>query len=257
MKRLLILVLSMVSATAIAETGRYGVEVIIFRNLGTLTEGVEARELRSFSQFPDLGELTQAKGSLIAGNSLPDDLRIIFEKSARMDEVWKRLQFSNEYQPLIYAGWEQNRVDYYPPMRIHDQEIIATQLRLPTHIMVADLLAADFGGGNLPPQYLAAEDLLANYQHTFYQLDGSVQLRRSRFLHLFLDLEIRAKESQPEATPVFRREIDIQLENGADDSYLFNVMSLKQNRQIRTGELQYFDTPGFGALVFVIAIPAT
>jgi hypothetical protein len=257
MKRLLILLLLMVSNAATAESGTYGVEVIIFRNLDSTTEGVKVEELRSFSQFPDMKEVKQAEDSFTAHNSLPDDLRIIFEKSTRMDDVWKRLKYSKEYQPLIYTAWEQNRTDYYPPMRVHNQEIIETQLRLPSPLMVTDILAADFADDDLSVQNNAVEYLLANYQDTFYQLDGSLQLRRSRFLHLFLDLEIRVKESRTEAMPAIPREGVIQMRTGTDDNTIFSILSLKQHRQIRTGQIQYFDTPGFGALVFVSAIPAT
>ncbi len=115
---------------------------------------------------------------------LPDDMRVIDEKSTTMDGVWRRLRSSQTYQPMVYAAWEQNRIDYYPPIRIHDQQVIDTQLRPPTHIVMADL---------------TAPDPLDAYRSTFYQLDGSLQLRRSRFLHVFIDLEFREQNQQANA----------------------------------------------------------
>jgi hypothetical protein len=226
----------------------------------TTTTGLHT--LRSFSQFPSLEE-TRPPESLLADparvlpkalpddlsvamrNDLPDDLHIISQKSTRMDAVWRRLRSSDDYQPLLYAAWQQNRTDYYPPMRIHDPQIIATQLRPPTHIMVADLTALD---------------PLAAYRSTFYQLDGSVQLRRSRFLHLFLDLEYRADKAPMASaieTDAFNQH-NMQTKLGIDTDSMadYEVFTLKQNRQIRTDEMQYFDTPYLGALVFVSAIPA-
>jgi hypothetical protein len=47
---------------------------------------------------------------------------------------------------------------------------------------------------------------------------------------------------------------DIATGSGSDTVH--GVFALKQNRQIRTGELQYFDTPYFGVLVLVSAIAA-
>ena len=240
MKRLLPLLLLLLSSAALAESGAYRVEVIVFRNLDVLTESVGTEDLRSFSQFPSLEEPTQPE---VLRYDLPDDLSVVTQKSTRMDAVWRRLRSSKGYRPLLYAAWEQNRTDYYPPMRIHDQQIIDTQLRPPTHIMIADL---------------AAEDPLAAYRSTFYRIDGSVQLRRSRFLHLFLDLEIREEKPEVPVEANFFGSGDIQTRPGDSDpgSIQHGVFTLKQNRQVRTNRMQYFDTPYFGALVLVSAIKA-
>lgn len=230
MKRLLPLLLLLVNFAALAESGAYRVEVIVFRNLNVVTEAIETEVLRSFSHLPDFAEASSATGlpeDTVA--DLPADLQIITQKSTRMNDVWRRLRSSNNYQPLVHVAWQQNRTDYYPSMRIHDQKIMDTQLRPPTHIMVADL---------------AAEDPLAAYRSTFFQLDGSVQLRRSRFLHLFLDLEYRQEALQTGIVAM------------TDSSVNHSIFRLKQNRQIRTDRMQYFDTPFMGALVYVSAIRA-
>jgi hypothetical protein len=260
MNRLMPLLLLLISSATLAESGAYRVEVIVLRNLRAEAESTSIQDLRSFSQFPGSGEPEQTNEApdglpgelpddlsaellVDSPGDLPDDLHILPERSTYMNDVWRRLRGSQNYRPLAYAAWEQNRTDYYPPMRIHDENILDTQLRPPTTIMVADL---------------AAEDPLAAYRSVFYKLDGSVQLRRSRFLHLFLDLEYR--ESEPPTDPVFSVENDIQIEaaTGADMENIMTheVFTLKQNRQVRTGEVQYFDTPYFGALVFVSAITA-
>jgi hypothetical protein len=282
MKRLLPLLL-LISSTALAESGAYRVEIIVFRNLDAMAEPVNVVELRGFSQFPGLEEqkvesgnqrpsaelTTKAVGAppgLAGGSSspirsdLPDDLDVIKDKGFRMDDAWRRLRSSQGYRPLLYASWEQNRTDYYPPMRIHDQTIIDSQLRPPTTIIVADL---------------ATDDPLAAYRSIFYKLDGSVQLRRSRFLHLFLDLEYRQdtsstgpktgfftnsdQENGGEELPVesgtnFFSENNIQTESGTDANSYHRIFRLKQNRQIRTDRMQYFDTPYFGVLVLVSTI---
>ncbi len=274
MKHLLPFILLLLSSATLAESGAYRVELIVFRNQAETTETIvkvspetdpkvcliEAQEFRSFSQFPGLAETAQAELVIedtadgltkelpndlsdVVRFDLPDDLHIISQKSSRMQGVWRRLNNSSKYQPLVYAAWQQNRIDYYPPMRIHDQRIIDTRLRPPTHIMLAKL---------------AAEDPLAAYRSTFYQLDGSLQLKRSRFLHLFLDLEYREEILHAQTMPQFFAENDIQTEagNGMVSNNDYDVFTLKQNRQIRTGQVQYFDTPYFGALVFVSNISA-
>ncbi len=258
MKHLLPFLLLLLSSAALAESGAYRVEVIIFRNLDVIAETSPTEELRSYSQFPSLEEATLPKappeghvgelpgyapGDLIEvlRTNLPDDLYVNEQKGTSMDGVWRRLRSSQGYRPLMYASWDQNRTDYYPPMRIHNQQVIDTQLRPPTNIVVADL---------------AANDPLAAYRSTFYQLDGTVQLRRSRFLHLFLDLEYREKNSVAPVEQVAIGSNESQAEVQKDDGNKIEhgVFSLKQNRQVRTGRMQYFDTPYFGVLVLVSAI---
>lgn len=236
MKRLLPLLLLLLSSASLAETGAYRVEMVVFRNLSTAADSTRVKALRSFSHLPDLEESARQQD-----NHLPDELYTLNEKSPRMSEVWRNLRSSSTYQPLIYAGWEQNRIDYYPPMRIHDQQIIDSQLRPPTQIMVADL---------------AAYDPLAAYRSTFYRLDGSLQLRRSRFLHLFLDMEFRQEVPQFQIGPDYATETNLSSGSGpnSDNSTEYQLFKLKQNRQIRTGRMQYFDSPNLGVLVYVSVI---
>jgi len=259
MKRLLPLLLILASSTGLAESGAYQVEIIVFRNLLVETESAEVMELRNFSQFPDAADIRSTEnppakvvtrgGEIPAELSvdlrpdLPDDLVVVTQKSDMMNNVWRRLRSSKGYRPLVYAAWEQNRVDYYPPMRIHDQQVIDTQLRPPTTIVYADL---------------TAEDPLAAYRSNFYQIDGSLQLRRSRFLHLYLDLEYRERKPQNAIGADFLLGNDMQagMETGPLNHVGYGVYPLKQNQQISTGRMQYFDTPFFGALVYVTSIAA-
>jgi len=243
MKCLLTLLLLVSSSTVLAASDAYRVEVIVFKHLQAIPEAKEATDLRSFSRFPDLEE---RKPDENLPDDLPDDLRVVTEKSSKMDATWRRLRSSKGYRPLVYTAWEQNRVDYYPPIRIHDQNVIDTQLQAPGNILFADL---------------TAQDPLADYRSNFYQIDGSLQLRRSRFLHLYLDLELREEASrdisgdldQTMTGESFLTTSDNQLLDLADVEQTggYGVYSIQQNRQVSTGEMQYFDTPYFGALVYV------
>lgn len=226
MKRLLVILMIFISSAALAESGAYRVEIIIFQNLAVTTDGDQVEEFRSFSRFPALLDA-----------DLPDGLTAIEQKSTYMDGVWRRLRSSKGYRPMLFAAWEQNRTDYYPPMRVHDELVVDEQLRSPTNIMIADL---------------AAEDPLGAYLSSLYRLDGTLQLRRSRFLHLYLDLEYREKIEHPEsdAEASFFSIKDPAL----SESVGYNVFPLQQNRQVRSGDLQYFDTPYFGALVLVTVV---
>jgi len=250
MKRLLPLILLFLCSAALAESGAYRVEVIVFRNLAVIAEAEEIEELRSFSHFPnlektaltaELPEVPPISSPATYRSDLPDDLQVVTAKGAQMDDAWRRLRSSKNYRPLIYSAWEQNRTDYYPAMRIHDEQVIDTQLRSLTEIMVADL---------------SAEDPLAAYRSIYYQIDGGVQLKRSRFLHLLLDLEYREIKPRTVRDPNLLGGDANPVVIETDNTFDYQVFSLKQNRQIQTGRLQYFDTPHFGVLVLVSAIAA-
>lgn len=260
MKRFLPLLLLLASTALMAETGAYQVEVIVFRNLAASPEFKAVEKLRSFSQYPDIADtgpaeipteesadvqtdlLTAELTEEVFRSDLPDDVRVVAQKSNAMDHAWRRLRSSQDYRPMVYAAWQQNQVDYYPPMRIHDSLVIATELRTPTVFMYADL---------------TAEDPLHVYRSHFYQVDGSLQLRRSRFLHLYMDLEFRQQmlpDRYPENT---LNTVDLTVETGSSfqGNVKYGVYTLNQNRQISTSEMQYFDTPGYGVLVYVTSTP--
>lgn len=227
MKQLLSLLLLLTSCDALAESGSYRVEIIIFENLAVAADAIEVDAFNNFSKFPAMDDI-----------DLPDDLVVLEQKSSYMDGVWRRLRSSKGYRPLIFAAWKQNRTDYYPAMRIHDEILLDQQLQSPTNIMIAEL---------------EAEDPLAAYMSSYYQLDGTLQLKRSRFLHLHLDLELRQQTALDVNQPSFFSDGDAQ---DRSDVIQRRIFSLQQNRQIRTGRLHYFDTPYFGALVFVTAMSA-
>lgn len=256
MKRFLPSLLLLTSTALLAEPGAYQVEVIVFRNLAATPEFNTVEKLRSFSRYPDVMNTSQAdlptaepatvQSELLPAESseevlrsdLPDDVHVVSGKSDPMDHAWRRLRSSQDYQPLVYAAWQQNQVDYYPPMRIHDSQVIDTELRVPSMIMHADL---------------TAEDPLHAYRSHFYQMDGSLQLRRSRFLHIYVDLEFR-QQMLPGGFPdntLNSAGLPAETVSTSQTNRIYGVYALNQNRQISTSEMQYFDTPGYGVLVYV------
>jgi len=251
--RLSVLLLGLLSLNALAESGAYRVEIVVFRNLGTAAAADEADELRSFSKYPALED-----------SELPDDFSVVTKMGRTMDRAWRRLRSSGSYQPLLYAAWEQERIEYYPAIHIHSDRVIGSRLRSPAPLAAPPPAAKRSGAAGpvaveAEPQEFpaagpdepavahgdAAGDRPQPVYDKLYQLDGTVQLRRSRFLHLDLDLEYRLDAGElpdPETG---------QNINGATRVYRF-----RQSRQVNTGEMQYFDSPYFGALVLVTAVQA-
>jgi len=242
--------LTLITGSCLAESGNYRIEVLVFSHLDSTAEPLLVDEIRSFEEFPELGE-PQVPAA-------PVQLKVM---SNMMQDVSRRLRLSASYHPIMFASWEQTRIDYHPPVRLHDEELIAEQLSFPHGVAFIDLRKTDL-----------FEDYLAPY----YQLDGTVQLQRTRFLHLNLDLEFRhsllargTATTNSDTAGITGIIVDMADINISQDGEIIEseriedflgpspgpalVHALKQTRQIRTGQMQYFDTPYLGVLVRVTA----
>jgi hypothetical protein len=234
MRRLLPLLLLLPGLLS-AESGAYRVELLVFSHAEGAGAPVPVADWRSFAGAYRLD------GELLVGNE--DDPAPLGVMSDMMQGVWRRLESSPAYRPLLFRAWEQSRIDYHPPVRIHDEEVVAERLNFPGGLAFLDLRDAD---------------MLAPYVDRHYRLDGTAQLRRSRFLHLDLDLEYLAEWSSQRPTPPLSA--DTGMEPGQANSPAATdvtaptwIHGLQQSRQIRTGALEYFDTPYLGVLARVTA----
>ena len=93
-------------------------------------------------------------------------------------------------------------------------------------------------------------------------LDGKASLVRSRFLHLDLDLQIREPVFE---TDPFNDESEPALLPAANPDGLvtgtapprptgFEFHHLNQRRQVRSGRMEYFDSPVIGVLAWITPI---
>lgn len=211
--------LACVASSAASAEARYRVEVLVFRHVDANATAEPVDALRDFHHAYRLDEQQPPEVPLPATNA-----------GQTFANLWARLQRLQAYEPLAMAAWEQSQVDFHPPVRIHDEEIIAERLRLPGEVFWLDL---------------AGRPLFADYVHTLYRLDGSAQLRRSRFLHIDLDLEYRVDD--PQAGMDGRSPAAAAAEP-------YRIHHLRQSRLVKTGEVHYFDTAWLGALVRVTPI---
>jgi hypothetical protein len=235
MKRLPIILLTLLSISSITASADYRVDILIFNHIEGVAEIRETTEIRSFASLPQLDDVL-----------LPDGMQAITAMSASMESIWRRFRRSAGYRPLLYVSWVQSKIDYNPPLRVHDEVILSESLQFPSRLVIADL---------------TADDPLAAYRVPFYQLDGTVQLRLSRFLHLELDLEFReilpdGVAGEPVPASLGAQMFPPVIEEAAQDESRINyeVRKLEQSRQVRTNETQYFDSPFIGVIAHVTEI---
>jgi hypothetical protein len=219
--------------------------------------------------------------------------------SDTMQEVWRRLRLSAPFRPQQYLSWEQGSNEPFPRLRLHDLEVVDIDdpwarerfEREQAEILAAqeetekgtEEQAAEEASEQLPdcpPAGLEEppEEPELPEPTLFYRLDGTVELRRSRFLHLDLDLQWReALFEEPEAGPgnaglsstppppqqepvhtsTLPGEVEPAVFVPARRPTSFLVRSLKQTRQVRTGQLEYFDGPVLSVLALINRVETT
>lgn len=244
--------LCLCAPNAFAESGNYRIEILVFRHINNATAPVETAQLRSYFEFAELQKLLPA----------PAPVRMDTQSSA-MEDIWRKLRLSSGFQPLLFAAWEQTRIDYHPPVRIHDEEVVAEAPYFPFPPAPGKpetgepvLVFTDLLNPQDPAEVSAAapEDYISSY----FRLDGTAQLTRSRFLHLKLDLEYReALISTPLQFEAIR---DTATTTGALPEIAVGatpgpamIYALRQSRPVSTGETQYFDSPFLGVIARVTA----
>jgi hypothetical protein len=145
---------------------------------------------------------------------------LVETQSDTMQLAWQRLRGSSAYRPELYLSWQQPGQQPFPLIRLHDQEV---------------LIEDDPYAGlrmNIDGDAESA-DIALPEPTRFYRLDGTARLRRSRFLHLDLEIEYReplsadvAQAEPPAATHQAYAET-------ASRPAAYRVHTLQQSRQVR------------------------
>ena len=217
-----------------AEIRRYTVEVIIFRYAEDVGAGSEVFlpdepeqpeeiELGDASDTLDETDDTRAVPAMPADDleeapePLPDiELVLLEEDSYQLLDTYGRLERLDAYEPLMHFGWIQ-----------------ATWPKDQTEAIPLHLFAR-------PPE----------------ELDGTLELYLGRYLHLVVDLQLRAPEkatgrTRPESGfDGYSMPADVAEEMTPAPVFF----QINEDRILRTGELRYYDHPKFGLLAKVTRV---
>lgn len=256
-------------------------------------EGEEGEDSAEEATETDVVELTDSE--LPAEEPAPDPNAVIHieEMSPAMQDAWRRLRLSGPFRPLQFLAWEQGRDDPFPRLRVHDLDaVFVDDPYADMRAMIAAGEIIDSSGlqqqqdgqavtGTSPPpqsfQYQTldpdsinalrydeeTDEVLLPDPTYFYALDGTASLVRSRFLHLYLDLELRealyeaAVAEEPNSDVVTSSLVQVRADSTTQEpqpsSYM--VHGLVQNRQVKTGRMEYFDGPVIAVLAYITAVP--
>lgn len=220
------------------EIRSYTVEVIVFAYNEDISTGTETFEPEVI--MPAIDELADAPASDdsaidietdraaadVPADGADTELRYIHpftyvkleEQELTLTDAWSQLDRLDAYQPLMHFGWTQ-------PTIPQDQTPALELVR--------------FGG--VPPG-----------------LEGSLQLYRSRFLHLVVDVSLAAKAVDlPFGTAANNGPVavygDDRLQTiGGNEEFMLQYAPLRyrinEDRILRNGETRYYDHPKFGVI---------
>lgn len=237
----LLLVVVFGAATAIAaapveEDPWYEIEVIVFENVGAQS-GPESSEFETPAPLEGV-ELIPAVPPA-PGIADPDPIaaeapgatafHMLEDSELRLRGALQRLKATPRYRPLLHTGWRQpvTATAGFPGVRLSTAP-------------AADSASNAQAGDQAAPGHAPNGDAAAAVQG----LEGLVRLSRGRFLNLGVDLRLRQPGEPPRG--FFNRQ-------AAPD----RIYRLQQARRVRSGELQYFDHPRFGAIVLITPYETT
>ena len=252
-------------APVLAQDTRYRVELLVLTHLNHDQQPRELKHLEDYSPATDFltppepeeeGEEEEEEGVEAADlleEQDPNALIHIEEMSEVMREAWRRLRLSGPFRPEQYLSWEQGSEEPFPALRVHDLEVIMVndpfaEQRAELQQQEQTTVFADNAGLDALD---GIEEPGLPEPTVFYRLDGAVTLKRTRFLHLDLDLQLREALWDQESLP--RVEV-LAPENEQPRPSAFLVQALQQSRQVKTGRMEYFDGPVLGVLAFVTSI---
>ena len=260
------------------EESRYRVEVLVLRHLDIMTEPETTAELAPLPEHLDLVRRTarnmarnttspQEEGETETGlgdnplaiapadetllppiGPFPDEIPWaeidhIESRSEHMAGIWRNLRLSSSYRPEAFLAWEQPGEAPFPLLRIHNEEVASI---IDPYLELRPILQS----GRYMFQYRMDSGELAlapapepGFRYT---VDGTARLRRSRFLHVDLDLAY--------SLPAPGAQLGYTGPPLMSDYVGFQVYPLRQSRQIRAERLEYFDSPALGVLVWVVEI---
>jgi len=272
---LIIIITIILGTTSVsAQEVRYRVELLVLTHLDYDQQPREMKHLEDYSPATDFltrppeeeDEELEAAQEVIPEAAVdpeqppepeepdPNALVHIEEMSEVMRESWRRLRLSAPFRPEQYLSWEQGRDEPFPALRVHDLEVIMVddpyaELRL-------ELLEQELDN---PVEALGEEEDEEDEEPglpdptVYYRLDGAVTLKRTRFLHLDLNLQLREAywdEENPAVVAIPAPEQE------APRPTAFLIHELQQSRQVKTGRMEYFDGPVLSVLALITSIEA-
>lgn len=228
---------------------RYRIELLVLSHLDPASDLMPGTELTDYSAALDLLAPTAKPIDAPAGSAAdgpaadPHAVVWIETPSETMQLAWQRLRSSSGFRPELYFSWEQSNQQPFPLVRVHDAAVLFEEEPFPASL-------AETAAGPAPQTGVAAATP-APALTRYYRIDGAASFRKTRFLHLDLDLEFRAP-----APSVIDAPANTAVTPAISPAFAFEAHALQQSRRVQTREIEYFDGPVFGVLALITRLEA-
>ena len=208
----------------------------------------------------------------------PNALFRVEEMGPEMQDAWRRLRLSAGFRPLQYLSWEQGSQPPFPEIRVHGEDVAYVDdpyAELRAAALEAELEAGSEAEADTPEVVEDSDGAPACEEPetdpfpdpaVHFALDGAASLVRSRFLHLELDMQLRepvfepdplageAATGRPAASPPATNPEGVEAGLQPPRPSGFEFHHLDQRRQVRSGRMEYFDSPVLGVLAWITPI---
>ncbi len=289
----LLIILSLISVFLVPlahadENDWYDVEVIVFAQKDTQ----QALASESWPDQPPQPDLAHAIHTLDPVPGLLSEFqKLPAGDTDKLDGIWKRLQNSSRYEPLVHVAWVQPGLarNAAPPVDINPSPVVPAtdqtgQSATPAQGAAGDgqTVATQPAGDasnpplvNVPAGDVAQADAGAPAQQAPQEIPppitGTVTLNLDTYLHVGLHLLYTIPGAEQPQTPaeqaamrqdVLDSLIQGQITNEQAQSLLnepqapaYKQYLLDEVRKVKLDEINYFDNPLFGAIVVVSRHP--
>jgi hypothetical protein len=252
---LTILVSSQVLSATEVEIKFYDVELIIFKN----DKGPKGQEYILPESSPrvegNVLDLSSPKSIKAAKKS---SYEIIPLGEMRLTETALSIVDSDRYSLLAHVAWRQPGVEKDKALpvwvkggRVFGEEFISIDNQIDSELLAkteylnaqnSATLSASGSSAIQNPTYTSGSIL--------YELEGTITIGLSRYLHTYADLVLRKPRLTIEPSAEISELDQSSIEN-LPDTRILNNHSLRERRRMRSNKLHYLDSPEFSMLILI------
>jgi len=254
----LLLVASFDSYAATGDELRfYDVEVVIFKN----NLGPKGQEYILPDSSPRVdGDILDMSSSASIEAAREKSYEIIPIDKMRLTDTVLKIVNSSRYSLLAHVAWRQPGVekDQALPIwikggRIFGDEFISIDNQVDFELLAKSEYLNSQDTSTFPTiesESSSTQDPGFQPDTALYELEGTITISLSRYLHTYADLVLR----KPRLTIDPSIEVpglDASVIENLPDTRILNNHSLKERRRMRSNKLHYLDNPEFSMLILI------
>jgi hypothetical protein len=231
----------------------YDVEVVIFKN----DKGPKGKEYILPESSPRVeGKILDLSSPQSIEAAKEDSYEIIPTDKMRLTEAVLSIIKSDRYSLLAHVAWRQPGVEKDKALpiwikggRVFGKEFISIDNQIDSELLAkTEYLSAQ--NASSPSTNASSNNQNYTSGSNLYELEGTITIGLSRYLHTYADLVLRKPRLTIDPTVEVSTLDQLVLEN-LPDTRILNNHSLRERRRMRSKKLHYLDNPEFSMLIVI------